>query len=278
MGEHIDQFEDKVEKLFNHTSSNYDEFIGNMMIHISNLLIREITIPENPAVLDVACGTGITTIELAKKCNGQGTFYGIDLSQSMLEKAEQNSSELGLSNTHFMKMDAQNLKFPDSMFNIVICSMSFQFFPDQKKAIREMHRVLKPGGIVAILLPGNKSGQENLEIVRTVAMRHPEYPMFIDIVDRFNEGFLTLEEFTELFDLVGFRDSLVYGRQMISFVDVERTLHDTNAFWGVWRSGLPSEAVEGIRGELTEEMNGLSEDRGFKRTSHLLIGVGTKPS
>jgi len=278
MGENIDQFKDKVEKLFNHTSSNYDEFIGNMMIHISNLLIREITIPENPVVLDVACGTGITTFELAKRCNGQGTFHGVDLSQSMLEKAEQNSAELGLNNTQFMKMDAQNLDFPDSKFDIVICSMSFQFFPDQKKAIQEMRRVLKPNGVVAILLPGNKSGQENLEIVRTVAKRHPEYPMFIDIVDRFNDGFLTLEEFTELFDLVGFRDSLVYGRQMISFVEVERTLHDTNAFWGVWRSGLPSEAVEGIRGELLVEMNGLSEDRGFKRTSHLLIGVGRKTS
>ena len=196
----------------------------------------------------------------------------------MLEKAEQNSSELGLSNTHFMKMDAQNLEFPDSMFDIVICSMSFQFFPDQKKAIREMHRVLKPGGIVAILLPGKKSGHENLEIVRTIAMRYPEYPMFIEMVDRFNDGFLRLEEFMELFDLAGFRDSLIFGRHRINFVDPERTLHDTNAFWGVWRSGLPSEAVEGIRGELLDEMKGQSEDRGFKRTSHLLIGVGTKSS
>ncbi len=278
MDEQQDQFKDKIEKLFNQTSSNYNEFIGNLMNNISNLLIRESTIPENPVVLDVACGTGITTFELAEQCNRKGTFYGVDFSQSMLDIAAQNSPEFGLSDILFIKMDAQNLEFPDSMFDIVISSMSFQFFPDQEKAIREMHRVLKPGGTVAILCPGKKSGQEVVDVVRKVARYHLEYPMFIEMVDKFREGFPTLEELMDIFDLVELRDALIYERYRISFVDPEITFHDTNAFWGVWRSGLPSEAVEGIRGELLDEMNGLSEDRGFKRTSHLLIGVGTKSS
>jgi SAM-dependent methyltransferase len=196
----------------------------------------------------------------------------------MLDKAIQRSAELGLTDTNFIKMDAQNLDFPVSMFDIVTCNMSFQFFPDQEKALLEMHRVLKPGGVVAILCPGMGSGREVVDAVRSVARRHPEYPMLMDAVAEFGEGFPALGEFIDLFDSVGLRETVIHGRHSMAFVDPANMLHDTNAYWGVWRSGLPSGAVELIRGELMNQLMGLSEDRGFRRTSYLLIGVGIKPS
>jgi ubiquinone/menaquinone biosynthesis C-methylase UbiE len=75
MGEQGDQFKEKVEKIFDYSSSNYDVYIGDWMKKNTNLLLREIKIPETPLALDVACGTGISTFELANRCNGQGTFY-----------------------------------------------------------------------------------------------------------------------------------------------------------------------------------------------------------
>lgn len=272
-----DQIKDKVEKVFDHSSTNYDTFIGDTMKQLTNQLLREITIPKNPIALDIACGTGISTIELIKKSKCLGTFYGIDLSQPMLNKAEQNTVNHGTNNIHFMKMDAQNLEFPDGMFDIVICNMSLQFFPDQEKALGEMYRVLKPGGSVGILCEGKMAGQEVKDVVLSVANRHPELPEFVRSVVEFHEGFLDLEETVGLFELVGFRGDLIYGRHRFTFVRPEGSFNDTQAYWGVYRSGLPLGVVDVIRDELMVEMRSLSGDRGFKRTSYLIIGVGKKP-
>ena len=70
---------DRVERTFDYTSTNYDNYVEKTMTLTSNLLLREVKIPENPTALDVACGTGISTIELVKRCNGLGSFIGIDI-------------------------------------------------------------------------------------------------------------------------------------------------------------------------------------------------------
>ena len=146
---------EKIEKAFDDYSSLYDESTGESMVYLTNLMLRETKIPKIPVCLDVASGTGISTFELLKRCNGKGTFYGIDISQSMIEIAENNASKYGFTGINFKKGDAEHLEFPDSMFDLVICNMSFHFFPDKKKALSEMYRVLKPGGQVALLYWGS---------------------------------------------------------------------------------------------------------------------------
>jgi ubiquinone/menaquinone biosynthesis C-methylase UbiE len=277
MVEEQDQIKDIVEKVFDQSSTNYDTFIGETMKQLTNLLLREMTIPKNPIALDIACGTGISTIEFIKKSKGQGTFYGIDLSKPMLNKAKQNTTDYDKGNIHFMKMDAQNLDFPDDMFDTVICNMSLQFFPDQEKALREMYRVLKPGGSVGILCEGKMAGKEVKDVVLSVANRHHEIPEFMKSVVEFHNGFLDLEEMVGLFELVGFCGSLIYGRHRFTFVHPEGSFNDTQAYWGVYRSSLPLGVVDDIRDELMSEMRSLSVDRGFQRTSYLIIGVGIKP-
>jgi ubiquinone/menaquinone biosynthesis C-methylase UbiE len=71
---------DRVEGIFDYTSTNYDDYVEKTMILTSNLLLREVKIPENPTALDVACGTGVSTLELVKRCNGLGAFIGVDIS------------------------------------------------------------------------------------------------------------------------------------------------------------------------------------------------------
>ena len=73
----------------------------------------------------------------SRKPEAEGSSTAWTLSDGMLEVARRNAEAKG---------DAENLEYPDSMFDVVISNMSFQFLPDKQRALKEMYRVLKPGG------------------------------------------------------------------------------------------------------------------------------------
>ena len=74
---------------------------------------------------------------------------GIDISEGMIEQARNEVSLQGLANTKVFKMDAENLDFPDSSFDFVLCGLCLFFFPNLDQALTGFLRVLKPGGRLA---------------------------------------------------------------------------------------------------------------------------------
>ena len=269
------EIRDRVERIFDYTSTNYDTYIEKTMTLTSNLLLREVNIPEKPTALDVACGTGVSTLELIKRCNGRGTFIGVDISRPMIEQAKEKATKYPNVDLRFMLGDAESLDFPDSTFDLVISNMSFHFFPNQTKALSEMFRVLKPGGQVALLFHGMLSDHEVKDIVYRVTDYHPEYPEFKENVKSFNRGFIGLEDTMALFQIVGFVNLYIFGRHRIFFGVPD--LDDINAYWGIWRSGVPREHWDEIKNEILSEFKVLSMNEGFRDSSYLIIGVGHKP-
>jgi ubiquinone/menaquinone biosynthesis C-methylase UbiE len=138
------------EEMWDKTAPHYGR-IGPPFFQICAEQLVELT-PLKPGekVLDVATGTGFVALEAAPKVDVDGHVTGIDISGGMVEKAKKNAKDLGLTNVDFIRMDAENLEFPDSSFDVVICGMSLFLFPDQVQAIREMYRVLKVGGILLL--------------------------------------------------------------------------------------------------------------------------------
>ena len=97
-------------------------------------------------VLVVAVGTGHDLRHLPA-----GTeVTGVDLSPSMLARAQRRADAIGLP-VSLVEGDAQALPFPDGTFDTVICSLALCTIPDQARALREMHRVLRPGGQVLLM-------------------------------------------------------------------------------------------------------------------------------
>ncbi len=262
----------KFKEIFDSQGSIYDSVVGKRMIYTSNLLLREITVPEKPVALDVACGTGISTFELIKKCHGQGTFYGVDLSDSMIETARKNAAQQGYKAV-LQQGDAENLEYPDSMFDLATCNFAFHFFPDKTKALSEMYRVLKPGGQAALLFPGMGGGVEATDIFLRVAERHPEYPGFLETVYGFLGRMMSLEDAVSLFESSDFIVSEIHSKRNIRFVDPMIYVKDTPVYQDMWRSGVPSHAVGGIGEEMFVEFGKLSDSRGFKVSSVLIIAV-----
>ncbi|GIV84142.1 MAG: hypothetical protein KatS3mg052_1149 [Candidatus Roseilinea sp.] len=107
-------------------------------------------------VLDVATGTGrLPDALLAQRCF-RGRIVALDLSKRMLDRAQAKLAAYG-DRVAFLRRDAQRLPFDADAFDVVTCLEALEFMRDQRAAIREMWRVLKPGGL---LLVSNRIGPD----------------------------------------------------------------------------------------------------------------------
>ena len=98
-------------------------------------------------VLDVACGPGTITLGLARRT---GRVIGLDASEAMVEQARERATSSGVSNTDFEIGSAYELPYDDSSFDVVYAHQVMQHLGDPVRALREAHRVLRPGGMVAL--------------------------------------------------------------------------------------------------------------------------------
>lgn len=105
-------------------------------------------------VLDVACGTGIVARTAADRVAPGGTVVGLDLNEAMLTVARRVRPDID-----WRRGDAAELPFPDQTFDAVLCQMALMFFPDGAAALSEMSRVVRPGGLVAVLVPARLEAQ-----------------------------------------------------------------------------------------------------------------------
>jgi ubiquinone/menaquinone biosynthesis C-methylase UbiE len=100
--------------------------------------------------LDVGCGPGQFTILLAERVR-QVEMWGIDLAPTMIELARGHAARSSAAaRLHFEVADVARLPFPDDHFDAVMSSGSIKHWPDQRKALGEIHRVLAPGGVAFI--------------------------------------------------------------------------------------------------------------------------------
>lgn len=100
-------------------------------------------------VLDVACGTGIVARLTAPCVGASGTVVGVDKNPAMLTVASSLAPTEGAA-IEWREGSAASLPLPDDTFDLVLCQAGLQFFPDRPAALREMYRVLKRDGRVAI--------------------------------------------------------------------------------------------------------------------------------
>lgn len=125
-------------------AANYDKYLGPLLFepfakHISALL--PVTNVNN--ILEIACGTGILTINIANKLAPATKFIATDFSAEMLEVAKQ---KLKKAPVELIVADVHDLPFKDNSFELIVCQFGLMFFPDKENALSEILRVLKPGG------------------------------------------------------------------------------------------------------------------------------------
>ena len=150
--------------MFDNIAPDYDRLNHILSLDIDRIwrkkAVREIADGTAPVeVLDVACGTGDFSIAIARKAAPGSRITGIDLSEGMLDGFRAKAEAAGLNEIIAMEQgDCENLGFPDNSFDRVTVAFGVRNFENLAAGLREMYRVLKPGGKTVILelsVPGN---------------------------------------------------------------------------------------------------------------------------
>lgn len=123
---------------------------------IAQLFLDSIPLRAGDRVLDVACGTGVVARLAAPRVAPSGSVVGLDLNEGMLGVARAHGAEDGVP-IEWRQGDVTELTFADSAFDTVLCQQGLQYFPDRPRALREIYRVLVPGGMLALNVWGKAS-------------------------------------------------------------------------------------------------------------------------
>ena len=138
---------DFVAGVYEKLASIYDIVFGPTL-HAGRLqALQRMAIAPGDRVLEVGVGTGINLMLYPRDCK----VTGVDLSDSMLEKAHERVAKNGLRDVRLLQMDASALTFPDESFDIVYAPYLVSVVPDPVTVALEMRRVCRPGGRVIIL-------------------------------------------------------------------------------------------------------------------------------
>jgi SAM-dependent methyltransferase len=231
-------------------------------------------------VLDVAAGAGEQSLAIAERVGPRGHVLATDLSPSILAFADADARARGFTNLTTRVMDGEALELDDRSFDVVVSRVGLIYFPDQPKALKQMHRVLVPGGRVAAMVWGaaesNAFFAKPVSIMRRRANLGPPLPgqpgpfslSSRDTVVRLYEaaGFtdVTFELVEAPLRLPRAADCLAFERE--SFGALHQML-----------SGLDETEKAAAWDEAFTELERFEGPAGFEGPCVMAIAVGTKP-
>jgi 2-polyprenyl-3-methyl-5-hydroxy-6-metoxy-1,4-benzoquinol methylase len=125
-------------------------------------------------VLDVGCGVGN---DLARFARGGAEVVGIDLAETSIDLARRNFRQRGLAGD-FQVMNGEQMDLPDDAFDLVYCHTVLHFTPRPSRMVREIHRVLRPGGQAILMTVNRRSWLNLLHKIMKVEIDHLDAPTF----------------------------------------------------------------------------------------------------
>lgn len=182
------------------------------------LMARRWRLSEARRVLDVGCGVGHWGRALLPYLAPGATLDGVDREPEFAQKASLRAAELGLADrVRYQASTAERLPFDDGTFDVVTCQTVLMHLPDVPAALREMKRVLVPGGLVVASEPSNLT-ESMTQLRGSVALPWPDILRLLDFQHTLEAGKIALGQgdssigdlLPGLFTKVGLTDLLVY--------------------------------------------------------------------
>jgi ubiquinone/menaquinone biosynthesis C-methylase UbiE len=231
-------------------------------------------------VLDVAAGAGEQSITAAKKVGSTGYVLATDISSNILDYAKQMAQHAGINNIETKVMDGENLTLEDETFDAVISRVGLIYFPDQQKALKEMLRVLKPGGRLAAIVYStpekNKFFSVPVSIIRNRAKLPPPLPGQPGPFSLGAEGIIE-----KIFSQAGFKNikSELVDSPLLLQSAKECVQFEKESFGALHQmmSSLPDAEKESVWGEIERELQKFELENGFTGPCEMVVAVGEKP-
>lgn len=195
-------------------------------------------IREGDSVLDLGSGAGNDCFVARAIVGEKGKVTGLDFTEAMLSKANENVKKLGYTNVEFIKGDIEEMPLPDNTYDVVVSNCVLNLVPDKEKAFAEILRVLKPGGhfcVSDVVLKGTlpESMKKDAE-------------MYAGCVS----GAVTMEEYLGIIEKLKFEKVTVHKQKEISLPENILENHLTKAELDNFRnngSGIFSITVSGYK-------------------------------
>jgi len=130
----------------------YRDIIRAMFMPMTDALIEDAGIAKGQSVLDVAGGAGEPSLTIAETVGPDGSVMCTDFAAEMVEAAKAAAARRGITNITFRQCSADSLPFADGTFDVAVSRLGAMFFPDPIGALREMLRVVKPGGSLGFVV------------------------------------------------------------------------------------------------------------------------------
>lgn len=155
-------------------------FFGIELRRIQRKALERLKVVPGQRVLDLGCGPGDGAVRLTQQ---HAVAIGLDYSQGMLDAARKERSLNG----RLTRGDAGRLPFRDGAFDKIVCTNSFHHYPDHLGSLREMRRVLRPGGMLVLVDPrqDNLFGRLAIEVIEERVFGLKEVRIFS--IDRWHE-------------------------------------------------------------------------------------------
>jgi len=147
---------EKVQQMFDHIAPTYDQLNHLMSLSVDKRwrrqALREIVDGTPQRILDVACGTGDSTIAIARAATEGSEVVGADISEGMMALVQGKAEKAGVADRITLQVaDGEALPFKEGSFDRVTCAFGIRNFEHREKGLSEFLRVLKPGGRAVIL-------------------------------------------------------------------------------------------------------------------------------
>ncbi|WP_026694820.1 demethylmenaquinone methyltransferase [Peribacillus kribbensis] len=188
--------EQRVHHVFEKIYKNYDQM--NSVISFQqhkkwrNRTMKQMKVKPGSKALDLCCGTADWTIALAEAAGPQGMVKGLDFSKNMLKVGKEKVSHLGLHQVELIHGNAMELPFEDNTFDYVTIGFGLRNVPDYNQVLKEMNRVLKPGGMAVCL----ETSQPTMPVFKQLYFFYFQYimPVFGRVFAKSYEEYSWLQE------------------------------------------------------------------------------------
>lgn len=138
-------------------AADYEALWAEQLAPAQDALLQRAALAPGERVLDVACGTGLVTLAAARAVGRAGHALGVDLSERMVEAARARALASGVEPVTFARMDAERLDLSEASIDVALCALGLMYLPEPEAALRELRRVLRPGGRLVAAVWGERA-------------------------------------------------------------------------------------------------------------------------
>ncbi len=146
----LDEAKKKAAATYNAAADYFDHPANSFWERFGRRTVERLQLPEGARVLDACCGSGASAIPAAEIVGPSGSVLGVDLAEGLLELARTKARDLHLDSVAFRTSDITQLTFDNDTFDAVVCVFGIFFVPEMEVALRELKRVTRVGGQIAI--------------------------------------------------------------------------------------------------------------------------------